>query len=123
MQTNSSNDPDAEDLAVLKEELIRREIKVFPTPKLRVTDLSSSYNLPFSGEEFDNALAACNRESAPGLDQILYEALFNLPKEGKVYYNAINNEFFRLQNFLIPGGSLWSNLFLSRAEKATDRFR
>lgn len=97
--TNISNDPDADELIDLKEELIGREVEVIPTPKLPVINTALSYNLPFTEEEFNSALASCNKDSAPGLDQISYEALFNLPKEGKDHLRSILNELFQTSEF------------------------
>lgn len=96
---NSSNDPDAEEFNELKDELIKREVGVIPTPRKVVLERTSPYNLPFSVEEFNTALSSCNKESSPGLDQVSFEALCSLPKEGKDYFMTIMNECFKYSEF------------------------
>lgn len=124
LHMNFTNDPNAEELTALKEELIRSKVKIIPTQKMILTDASSSYNLPFSEEEFSTALSySIIRNPHRVWIKSRMKPYLTFPKRVRNTLSQYSMNFFSLRNFQIPGENPLSNASLSQMQSATNRYR
>lgn len=68
--TNIPNDPASDGLVSMKKELIGSNIEIVTPVMKECEDEFDPYNLPFTKEEFDSALAETKADSSPGMDLI-----------------------------------------------------